>query len=122
MHAASDMSPPLLVNVPDDSMEPTFKRGDLVLVDRSFGIRTVTPVQTGAGSIYDGIYLFRPAPLPKDSATLPAHLLIRRVAYQVDGQMIVRSDNPKYPQEVYSRDIRGRPKPIGRVVWYASHI
>jgi len=53
---------------------------------------------------------------------LPAHLLIRRVAYQVDGQMIVRCDNPKYPQEIYSRDLRGRPRPIGRVVWYASHI
>jgi phage repressor protein C with HTH and peptisase S24 domain len=121
-YAASDMNPPLLINVPDDSMEPTFRQGALVLVDRAFGIRTGMPVQVGAASIYDGIYVFHLAPSPKHSTTVPAQLLIRRVAYQVDGRMIVRCDNSKYPEEIYPREARNRPTPIGRVVWHADRI
>jgi hypothetical protein len=36
---ATDMTPPLLMEVSDDSMEPTIAKGDLLLIDRSFGIR-----------------------------------------------------------------------------------
>ena len=35
---ATDMNPPLLMEVSDDSMEPTIAKGDLLLIDRSFGV------------------------------------------------------------------------------------
>jgi len=117
-----DMRPPLLVDVPDDSMEPTIRSGALVLVDRSFGIRTVTRARAGANSVHDGIYLFRLAPSPKGSETAPAQLVIRRVLHWLDGTMIVRCDNPKYPEERYGREAKNRPTPIGRVVWHADRI
>jgi len=119
---AGDIRTPLLLNVPDDSMEPTIKRGALVLVDRSFGMPRVTRAQADAGSVHDGIYLFRMAPSPKGSETAPAQLLIRRVLFRLDGKMIVRCDNPKYPEEVYARESRNRPTPIGRAVWLADRI
>ncbi len=115
-----DMTAPLLVNVPDDSMEPTIRRGSLVLVDRSFGIPQMTRTQAGGSSVHDGIYLFRLAPSPKRSETAQAQLLIRRVLYRLDGTMIVRCDNPRYPEETYGT--RNRPTPIGRAVWHADRI
>jgi len=119
-HMAGDMIPPLLLNVLDDSMEPTIKRGALVLVDRSFGMPRMTRAQAGAGSVHDGIYLFRLAPSPKGSETAQAQLLIRRVLYRLDGKMVIRCDNPKYPEELY--ETRNRPTPIGRVVWHGDRI
>ena len=115
-----DMRPPLLLNVSDDSMEPTINKGSLVLVDRSFGMSQVTRAQASAGSVYDGIYVFRLALSPKGSETAPAQLVIRRVLYMLDGNMIVRRDNPNYPEEIYKA--RNRPTPIGRVVWQADRV
>lgn len=119
---AGDTRPPLLLTVPDDSMEPTIKRGALVLFDRSFGLRVMTRAPAAAGSVHDGIYLFRLAPSPKGSETAPPQLLIRRVLFRLDGKMIVRCDNPKYPEEIYARETRNRPTPIGRAVWLADRI
>jgi hypothetical protein len=39
----SQMKSPLLMEVRDDSMEPTIKSGALLLIDRSFGIDRETP-------------------------------------------------------------------------------
>jgi hypothetical protein len=36
---ATDLNAPLLMEVRDDSMEPTIAKGDLLLADRSFGMR-----------------------------------------------------------------------------------
>ncbi len=115
-----DFRPPLLFDVPDDSMEPTIKEGALVLVDRSFGMPTVTRAKAPAGSVHDGIYVFELAS-PKSSQP-PARLRIRRVLFTLDGKLVVRCDNPKYPEEVYALENRNRPNPIGRVVWQAHRI
>jgi transcriptional regulator with XRE-family HTH domain len=117
-----DTKTPLLICVPDDSMEPTIKRGALVLIDRSFGMSPSTRAQAGAGSVHDGIYVFPPSPSPKGSDNASAQFVIRRVLYMLNGKMIVRCDNPKYPEEIYSRDARSRPTPIGRAVWQADRI
>jgi phage repressor protein C with HTH and peptisase S24 domain len=118
-----DMKPPLLFNVPDDAMAPTFMRGALVLVDRSFALREMTLAQASSGSIYDGVYLFRLAPTPRGSEAAQAQLLLRRVLYRLDGTMIVRCDNPKYSEkETYAPRSRNRPTPIGRAVWHADRI
>lgn len=108
-------APPWMLEVHDDSMEPTIKQGALVLVDRSFSRPPMKSAPPGA-TIWDGIYCFRPLSRTKDAetATVP---MIRRVRYFADGKMGVRCDNPKYPrEEVYDRN---RPRPIGRVVWHA---
>jgi phage repressor protein C with HTH and peptisase S24 domain len=115
---AADMRPPLLLNVPDDSMEPTIKRGALVLIDRSFGMPTAT--LAGADAINGGIYLFGPATPLEKSEFAPTRYLLRRILYRLDGMMIVRCDNPQYSDETY--DTRNRPTPIGRAVWLADRI
>jgi phage repressor protein C with HTH and peptisase S24 domain len=119
---SGDMKPPLLFNVPDDSMEPTIKEGALVLVDRSFGVSPARLAQAGAGSVHDGIYLFALNASTKGTQTAPTQLLIRRILFRVDAKMIVRCDNPKYPEESYDMEARKRPRPIGRVVWHANRI
>ncbi|MGD0291369.1 MAG: helix-turn-helix domain-containing protein [Candidatus Binataceae bacterium] len=115
-----DMLPPLLLNVPDDSMEPTIRRGALVLIDRSFGMTKETPAD--AGSIYDGIYLVVPTPPSERSESVPTRYLLRRLLYRLDGNMIVRCDNPKYSDEIYTPKTRNWPKRIGRAVWLADRI
>jgi phage repressor protein C with HTH and peptisase S24 domain len=113
---AADMRPPRLLNVLDDSMEPTIKRGALVLIDRSFGM----PRTTQADAINGGIYLFGPANQLEKSECAPTPYLLRRILYRLDGMMIVRCDNPQYSDETY--DTRNRPTPIGRAVWLADRI
>jgi transcriptional regulator with XRE-family HTH domain len=115
---AGDMRPPLLVEVPDDSMAPTLRRGALVLVDRSFGMPNV--MGSPPGSVYDGIYALQPAPSRERQHTGSTHVVIRRVLYTLDGKMIVRCDNPQHPQETY--ETRKRPTLIGRAVWHADRI
>lgn len=115
-----DNLPTLLLNVPDDSMEPTLKKGALVLVDQSFGMPKKTPA--GAGSIHDGIYLVVPTPPSEPSESVPIRYLLRRLLYRLDGNMIVRCDNPKYSDEIYTPKIRNWPKRIGRAVWLADRI
>ena len=84
-----------LVKVIGDSMEPTLKNGDLVLVDLS-------QTEIMQGQIY-AVRLFN-------------GLLVKRL--QRIGQNKVRliSDNPVHPTEVRSLD-SGEFKIIGRVLW-----
>jgi phage repressor protein C with HTH and peptisase S24 domain len=116
---ATDMNVPLLMEVGDDSMEPTIAKGALLLIDRAFG---VTPsarqrAQTEGRSAYDGIYAFRPNP---NAPT--AHLIVRRVQYRLDATMVIRCDNPRYPEELYALKVHKPPMPVGRVVWRGSRI
>jgi transcriptional regulator with XRE-family HTH domain len=116
----TDRNPPLLFEVPDDSMEPTFRIGAFVLIDRSFGIRADTIKHAGDRvSRYDGVYLFR-----IDSADGADHaaLVLRRVQHQLDGKIIVRCDNRNYPEERYLLGAPNRPNTIGRAVWHADRI
>jgi phage repressor protein C with HTH and peptisase S24 domain len=122
--AAADMKPPLLMKVRDDSMEPTIKRGDLLLIDRSFGIelKTRKPPPSEARSVYDGIYVFRLSSSTKRLDASSNHFVVRRVQYRLDATMVVTCDNPKYPGEIHPPDAPTRPKPLGRAVWGAGRL
>jgi phage repressor protein C with HTH and peptisase S24 domain len=122
---ATDMNFPLLMEMGDDSMEPTIAKGDLLLVDRSFGLGSAQrqPAQNEGRSIHDGIHAFRSDSLPgKSNDSKTNHLIIRRTQYRLDGMMVVRCDNPKYPEEVYPLRSQKLPVPAGRVVWRGSRI
>jgi phage repressor protein C with HTH and peptisase S24 domain len=121
---ATNMNPPLLMEVSDDSMEPTIAKGDLLLIDRSFGI-TPTAQRRGAGgerSIHDGIYAFRSGSMRGGGHNPTGHLIIRRLQYRLDETMVVSSDNPRYPEETYPLRALKRPAPIGRVLWRGTRI
>lgn len=119
----TDMNPPLLMEVSDDSMEPTIAKGDLLLIDRSFGV-TPTAQRRAAGggrSVHDGIYAFRSGSLRGDGNNPTGYLIIRRLQYRLDATMVVRCDNPRYPEETYALKVKP-PVPVGRVVWRAGGI
>ncbi len=63
--------------VADDSMAPTLRRGDRIIIDT----RKVT------GPLPAGVYVFRAG----------KQLLIRRVAKRMDGSLETRADNPAQP-------------------------
>lgn len=67
------------INVSGDSMEPTLKEGDIVIADLSF-----------QGSLSDGMYVICIGDL----------LFVKRLWVRVDGLVVIRSDNPAYPEEV----------------------
>jgi phage repressor protein C with HTH and peptisase S24 domain len=122
--AVEMMSPPLLMEVGEDSMEPTIAKGDLLLVDRSFGL---TPAerqraQREGRSPLDGIYAFRPRSLRGNTDSATGHLVVRRIQYRLDATIVVRCDNPKYPEEIYPPKIQNPPSPLGRVVWHGGRI
>ena len=121
---ATDMTPPLLMEVSDDSMEPTIATGDLLLIDRSFGITPTTQRRAAGGgrSVHDGIYAFRSGSLRGDGNNPTGHLIIRRLQYRLDATMVVRCDNPRYPEEVYALKRQKPPVPVGRVVWRGGGI
>jgi transcriptional regulator with XRE-family HTH domain len=120
---AADLKVPLLMEVREDSMEPTIGKGDLLLVDRSFGMRRVALERSRSGqSPYDGIYAFRSRSLGQGGESPTGLLIVRRVQYRLDGTMAVRCDNPNYPEEVYPLKAPNRPVPLGRVVWRGTRI
>jgi phage repressor protein C with HTH and peptisase S24 domain len=82
-----------LVEAAGDAMAPTIDDGDLVLADlRENRFR------------HDGIYVFRAG----------GTLAVKRIQRQIDGTLMVRSDNPAYePIKVKADEL----SIIGRVVW-----
>jgi len=90
-----------LISAKGDSMEPTIKDGDLLLVD-------TRPVE----SLAEGIYILR----------VDGLLLAKRLQCGLDGGVIVRSDNPIYPELRADRDQIDRLKIVGRVVWTGSKV
>lgn len=121
---ATDMNPPLLMEVSDDSMEPTIAKGDLLLIDRAFGITPTAQHRAPGGgrSVHDGIYAFRSGSLGGDGNNPTGHLIIRRLQYRLDATMVVRCDNPRYPEEVYALKRQKPPVPVGRVIWCGGGI
>jgi phage repressor protein C with HTH and peptisase S24 domain len=120
---AADTNPPLLMEVSDDSMEPTVAKGDLLLIDRTFGV-TPTAQHRAAGerSVHDGIYAFRSGSLGGSGNNPTGHLIIRRLQYRLDVTVVVRCDNPRYPEEVYALKRQKPPVPVGRVIWRGGGI
>jgi phage repressor protein C with HTH and peptisase S24 domain len=120
----TDMNSPLLIEVGDDSMEPSIAKGDLLLIDRSFGLSPAARQQAmrEARSAYDGMCAFRSGS-PNGEANRPTgHLIIRRIQYRLDGTLVIRCDNPRYPEEVYPPKKIKPPVPVGRVIWRGGRI
>jgi phage repressor protein C with HTH and peptisase S24 domain len=87
-----------LIEVVGDSMSPTIDEGDLALADlREVRFR------------YDGVYVLR----------TDADLSIKRLQRQLDGSVMVRSDNPAYDPQPASLD---RIMIFGRVIWTGGRL
>lgn len=72
-----------LIEVVGDSMEPTLKDGDLVLIDTS---------KTGHGQ--DGVYVI----------ALGGELLVKRIQFEPNGDIRIISDNKRYSEKLYMQD------------------
>ena len=91
----------VMIEATGDSMTPTIRNGDLLLVD------TRTPQLRGAG-----VYVLAVDEL----------LLVKRVAVRTDGSIVISSDNPKYPAEEYAKRDLDRLRFVGRVAWVGGPV
>lgn len=86
----------VLISAIGDSMEPTLRAGDLLLVDRN-----------AAGVRQDAIYAF----------ANNGELRVKRMQLKIDGSVVVKSDNPQYEAEFLSANQVSALRIVGRVVW-----
>lgn len=90
----------------DDTMDPTFKNGDLVIIDsKNNGEKK--------GALTDGIYMIR----------LDDHLMVRRLQTFPEGLIQVISDNQVYKSfYIKSELFPEKAQIIGQVVWAGKKI
>lgn len=86
----------ILISAIGDSMEPSLRAGDLLLIDRS-----VESVKQ------DAVY----------AIAQDGELRIKRIQRLFDGSLIIKSDNPSYQPETLTADQAERMRIVGRVVW-----
>jgi len=86
----------VLVSAIGDSMEPTLRAGDLLLIDRST-----------ASVKHDAIYAF----------ATDGELRVKRMQLKIDGSVVVKSDNPQYEAEMLTAAQAATLHIVGRVVW-----
>ncbi|MEP2757733.1 MAG: S24 family peptidase [Hyphomicrobiales bacterium] len=87
----------IAVEAPDDSMEPTFSAGDILLADTS------DPKLRGSG-----VYVL----------TSGSALLVKGLQMKIDGGVVVSSDNAtRYPSEEIGKGDTDELKIAGRVIW-----
>lgn len=86
----------ILISAIGDSMEPSLRAGDLLLIDRS-----VESVRQ------DAVY----------AIAQDGELRIKRIQRLFDGSLIIKSDNPSYQPENLTADQAERMRIVGRVVW-----
>ncbi len=86
----------ILISAIGDSMEPSLRAGDLLLIDRS--IESVRQ---------DAIY----------AIAQDGELRIKRIQRLFDGSLVIKSDNPNYRTEELTADQAERMRIVGRVVW-----
>ena len=86
----------VLISAVGDSMEPTLRAHDLLLIDRS----TNSVKQ-------DAIYAF----------AVDGELRIKRIQRMFDGSLVIKSDNTSYAEEMLPLDQASTINIIGRVVW-----
>lgn len=79
-----------------DSMEPTVRDADILLVDTS-----INSIKA------DGIYLIEQG----------GELRCKRLQAMVDGSIRIRSDNPHYDAEVVAADHAGLVRIVAKVIW-----
>ena len=85
-----------LINVKGDSMEPTLSNGDVILIDMSLN------------SFDDSaVYVLR----------INGTLLVKRVKRNLDGSVLVSSDNSVYLPDVIKGELVDTLNVVGRVVW-----
>lgn len=104
VHKELDTDPKnlLLVHSVGDSMEPTIRSGDLLLVDRN-----------KSRMHRDGIYLFH----------LDDGLMVKRIEWLLDGSVVIRGDNAVVSREqVLATTDLEKLHILGRVVWVGSKI
>jgi phage repressor protein C with HTH and peptisase S24 domain len=86
-----------LIYVRGESMVPTLNPGDVILVERNH-----------RATVSDGIYVIR----------MGEALLVKRLQFLPEGELMVTSDNPAYqPFRVSTRERAEDFSIIGRVVW-----
>lgn len=86
----------ILISAIGDSMEPTLRAGDLLLIDRN-----------NEGVKQDAIYAF----------STNGELRVKRMQLKIDGSVVVKSDNPQYEAEILNSEQAHSLRVIGRVVW-----
>lgn len=89
-----------LINVCGDSMEPTLREGDFLLLDRrGFSV---------PGRVHnDAIYVLLRG----------QDVVVKRLQCSFNGCVTIQSDNPAYAVEVLSEEKSAQLQVIGRVVW-----
>lgn len=90
-----------LLEATGDSMDPTIRDGDVLLVDTS-----VRDIQSSR------IYVLQ----------VNGALLVKRIQVRLDGSLVVKSDNPVYEPEVIRPDERSPLRILGQVVWQAGPV
>jgi phage repressor protein C with HTH and peptisase S24 domain len=96
--AITELSNLRIITGMGESMSPTIKHGDLLMVD------------VGTSSVsYDAVYVM----------LISDQLVIKRVQRELDGIRII-SDNPKYKEIVVPADMEERVRILGRVVFVWS--
>jgi len=85
----------VVISVIGDNMEPYLADGDLIMVD--FG---VTRIEN------DAVYVLQ----------FGDSLLVKRVQVKLDGEITVKSDNPRYESETYRGESAKHLQVMGRVV------
>ena len=89
----------LLIQSVGDSMSPTIKDGDLLLVNRI-------------------VEAFR------DSAiycmAIGDDLIVKRVERRINGDVVIKSDNERYSPEVLTADAAASLHVVGQVVWHGG--
>lgn len=90
----------LLINVRGDSMEPDFRHGDQILVDK----RDTSPAQPGPFALWDGEW---------------GEYVVKNVERSRSGEVRIFSSNPKYSSESAPAE---QTRIIGRPVWFGRRI
>ena len=90
----------LTIEARGDSMEPTIRDGDLMLID----VSPDQPLETGK------LYVIRVA----------EELQVKRLQHRLDGGVAVLSDNPRYAPELIPRADLENLHILGRVLWVAG--
>lgn len=94
----------LITQMPDESMEPTLHKGDLVLVDTS---------DRDLATVSHGIFLLKLGDL----------ILVKRLQYVAEKTLRVLSDHPAY--EGFSVSLQDRADGLslmGKVVWFGQRV
>ncbi|MBF0117033.1 MAG: helix-turn-helix transcriptional regulator [Magnetococcales bacterium] len=86
-----------LIHVDGDSMEPTLRPGEMILVDMRLDSRRIGSALYVIQS--DGV------------------LQVKRLTLLIDGSVVIKSDNPGYQAETIPPEKRDLLHVVGRVVW-----